>query len=153
MVLSPATAKTHVSRAMIKLGARDRAQLVVFAYQSGLVAPRAAGQAPGPLTSLSLPANPGKPAGRGPGRLAAGSCRSGLEIRIRNPDRRRALVSWSETRRGVPQAGHPSLGVVALGDDSGEAPTDASQWTPHALRHVVVHRSSSFSGHLIAGHH
>jgi DNA-binding NarL/FixJ family response regulator len=42
MVLSPATAKTHVSRAMIKLGARDRAQLVVFAYQAGLVTPRAA---------------------------------------------------------------------------------------------------------------
>jgi DNA-binding NarL/FixJ family response regulator len=38
--LSPATARTHVSRAMIKLGARDRAQLVVFAYQSGLVRPR-----------------------------------------------------------------------------------------------------------------
>ncbi|WP_156252722.1 response regulator [Pseudactinotalea terrae] len=37
LVLSPATARTHVSRAMIKLGARDRAQLVVFAYQSGLV--------------------------------------------------------------------------------------------------------------------
>jgi RNA polymerase sigma factor (sigma-70 family) len=34
--MSPATARTHVSRAMIKLGARDRAQLVVFAYQSGL---------------------------------------------------------------------------------------------------------------------
>jgi DNA-binding NarL/FixJ family response regulator len=47
LVLSPATAKTHVSRAMIKLGARDRAQLVVFAYQTGMVAPRAAGQAPG----------------------------------------------------------------------------------------------------------
>jgi DNA-binding NarL/FixJ family response regulator len=47
MVLSPATAKTHVSRAMIKLGARDRAQLVVFAYQAGLVSPRTAGQAPG----------------------------------------------------------------------------------------------------------
>ena len=43
MVLSPATVKTHVSRAMIKLGARDRAQLVVFAYQAGLIAPRAAG--------------------------------------------------------------------------------------------------------------
>ena len=42
MVLSPTTAKTHVSRAMIKLGARDRAQLVVFAYQAGLVTPRAA---------------------------------------------------------------------------------------------------------------
>jgi DNA-binding NarL/FixJ family response regulator len=40
MVLSPATAKTHVSRAMIKLGARDRAQLVVFAYQTGPVSPR-----------------------------------------------------------------------------------------------------------------
>ena len=40
LVLSPATAKTHVSRAMIKLGARDRAQLVVFAYQTGLVIPR-----------------------------------------------------------------------------------------------------------------
>jgi DNA-binding NarL/FixJ family response regulator len=36
LVMSPATARTHVSRAMIKLGARDRAQLVVFAYQSGL---------------------------------------------------------------------------------------------------------------------
>jgi DNA-binding NarL/FixJ family response regulator len=43
MVISPATAKTHVSRAMIKLGARDRAQLVVFAYQAGLVTPRASG--------------------------------------------------------------------------------------------------------------
>jgi DNA-binding NarL/FixJ family response regulator len=39
LVVSPATAKTHVSRAMIKLGARDRAQLVVFAYESGLVRP------------------------------------------------------------------------------------------------------------------
>jgi len=39
LVISPATAKTHVSRAMVKLGARDRAQLVVFAYESGLVRP------------------------------------------------------------------------------------------------------------------
>jgi DNA-binding NarL/FixJ family response regulator len=37
LVVSPATARTHVSRVMIKLGARDRAQLVVIAYQSGLV--------------------------------------------------------------------------------------------------------------------
>jgi DNA-binding NarL/FixJ family response regulator len=43
MVLSPTTTKTHVSRAMIKLGARDRAQLVVFAYQAGLVSPRSTG--------------------------------------------------------------------------------------------------------------
>jgi DNA-binding NarL/FixJ family response regulator len=39
LFVSPATAKTHVSRAMVKLGARDRAQLVVMAYESGLVAP------------------------------------------------------------------------------------------------------------------
>jgi DNA-binding NarL/FixJ family response regulator len=39
LVLSPATAKTHVSRAMVKLGVRDRAQLVVVAYQTGLVRP------------------------------------------------------------------------------------------------------------------
>lgn len=39
LVISPATARTHVSRAMVKLHARDRAQLVVFAYESGLVAP------------------------------------------------------------------------------------------------------------------
>lgn len=40
LVVSPFTAKTHVSRAMVKLGARDRAQLVVLAYESGLVTPR-----------------------------------------------------------------------------------------------------------------
>ncbi|MCX5040373.1 response regulator transcription factor [Streptomyces coelicoflavus] len=40
MVISPLTAKTHISRAMTKLCARDRAQLVVFAYQSGLVTVR-----------------------------------------------------------------------------------------------------------------
>jgi DNA-binding NarL/FixJ family response regulator len=39
LVVSPATAKTHVSRAMTKLATRDRAQLVVFAYESGLVLP------------------------------------------------------------------------------------------------------------------
>jgi DNA-binding NarL/FixJ family response regulator len=39
LYVSPMTAKTHVSRAMVKLGARDRAQLVVFAYESGLVRP------------------------------------------------------------------------------------------------------------------
>ncbi|SCL17084.1 two component transcriptional regulator, LuxR family [Micromonospora nigra] len=40
LVVSPLTAKTHVNRAMAKLGARDRAQLVVIAYRSGLVQPR-----------------------------------------------------------------------------------------------------------------
>jgi DNA-binding NarL/FixJ family response regulator len=43
LVVSPATAKTHVSRAMIKLAARDRAQLVVLAYETGLVRPGWAG--------------------------------------------------------------------------------------------------------------
>jgi DNA-binding NarL/FixJ family response regulator len=40
LVISPMTAKTHINRAMAKLQARDRAQLVVLAYESGLVAPR-----------------------------------------------------------------------------------------------------------------
>lgn len=40
LYLSPLTAKTHVNRAMTKLGARDRAQLVVLAYRAGLVRPR-----------------------------------------------------------------------------------------------------------------
>ncbi|MGV9559642.1 response regulator [Streptomyces sp. NPDC003401] len=40
LVISPSTAKTHINRAMAKLHARDRAQLVVLAYESGLVTPR-----------------------------------------------------------------------------------------------------------------
>jgi len=39
LVVSPSTAKTHVSRAMVKLQVRDRAHLVVLAYESGLVRP------------------------------------------------------------------------------------------------------------------
>jgi DNA-binding NarL/FixJ family response regulator len=39
MVITPVTAKTHVNRAMTKLGARDRAQLVILAYESGLIRP------------------------------------------------------------------------------------------------------------------
>lgn len=45
LFISPMTAKTHVSRAMTKLGARDRAQLVVYAYETGLVAPGWSGDA------------------------------------------------------------------------------------------------------------
>lgn len=41
--ISPATVKTHVGRVMAKLGAHDRAQLVVMAYESGLVVPRTGG--------------------------------------------------------------------------------------------------------------
>ncbi|MFD1536863.1 response regulator transcription factor [Nonomuraea guangzhouensis] len=39
LVLSPATAKTHVSRIMTKLGSRDRAQIVVLAYEAGMITP------------------------------------------------------------------------------------------------------------------
>jgi DNA-binding NarL/FixJ family response regulator len=39
LVISPDTVRTHISRAMVKLGARDRAQLVVFAYREGLQPP------------------------------------------------------------------------------------------------------------------
>ncbi|XVV09302.1 response regulator [Actinoplanes sp. CA-131856] len=44
MVISPVTAKTHVNRAMTKLHVRDRAQLVVVAYESGLVTPSSSGR-------------------------------------------------------------------------------------------------------------
>ena len=39
LVISPATVRTHVNRVMTKMAARDRAQLVVMAYEAGLVAP------------------------------------------------------------------------------------------------------------------
>ncbi len=45
MVISPLTAKTHVNRAMTKLHARDRAQLVVLAYESGLVVAQSSDEA------------------------------------------------------------------------------------------------------------
>jgi DNA-binding NarL/FixJ family response regulator len=48
LVVSIATAKTHVSRAMVKLGVRDRAQLVVLAYETGLVRPGWLDRASGP---------------------------------------------------------------------------------------------------------
>jgi DNA-binding CsgD family transcriptional regulator len=44
LVISPATAKTHVNRTMMKLNARDRAQLVIIAYETGLITP---GRQPG----------------------------------------------------------------------------------------------------------
>ena len=44
LVISPATAKTHVNRTMMKLSARDRAQLVIIAYETGLITP---GRKPG----------------------------------------------------------------------------------------------------------
>jgi DNA-binding NarL/FixJ family response regulator len=53
LVVSPATAKTHVSRAMVKLHARDRAKLVALAYETGFVVPRAPGAALSPLRRLS----------------------------------------------------------------------------------------------------
>ncbi len=53
LVVSPATAKTHVSRAMLKLHARDRAQLVVLAYQTRLVEPRRTGDDAAPTSLLA----------------------------------------------------------------------------------------------------
>jgi DNA-binding NarL/FixJ family response regulator len=54
LVVTPATAKTHVSRARRKLGARDRAQLVVYAYRTGLVS------APGAAASEDVAAEVGR---------------------------------------------------------------------------------------------
>src|ERR1041385_7319917 len=59
-------------------------------------------------------------------------------------------VSWSVALWRVLRAGQPSLRVVALGDDSGDALPDASQRALHVLRHVAVHGSSSVCGYLFA---
>ena len=56
LVVSLATAKTHVSRAMVKLDAHDRAKLVVFAYETGLVRPRNQHADQAGLTPTSAPA-------------------------------------------------------------------------------------------------
>ena len=75
--LSPLTAKTHVSRIMGKLGARDRAQLVITAYESGLVAPGAGRLSPGERargTAASGRSGPDGPPAAGQGR---GARRSG----------------------------------------------------------------------------
>lgn len=53
LVVTRATAKTHVSRARVKLRAPDRATLVVFAYETGLVVPRAAPPVRQPLSLAS----------------------------------------------------------------------------------------------------
>ncbi|GAB3209959.1 response regulator [Marinactinospora thermotolerans] len=49
LVVAPLTVKTHANRAMVKLGARDRAQLVVMAYQTGLARPRVPPLRAGPV--------------------------------------------------------------------------------------------------------
>ncbi len=53
LVLSPLTAKTHVSRIMVKLAAHDRAQLVIAAYEGGLVSASGEWPAPAPLPPTS----------------------------------------------------------------------------------------------------
>ena len=63
LVISPATAKTHVNRTMMKLNARDRAQLVVIAYETGLITP---GRTPG------LGGDGARRPGAGPGSLGNG---------------------------------------------------------------------------------
>ena len=78
LVVSPATAKTHVSRSMVKLGVRDRAQLVVLAYESGLVRPGLAvlTAAPGSMTRVGT-----RPAGYAARRTGSASrCRTTEQV-------------------------------------------------------------------------
>jgi hypothetical protein len=53
LIITVATAKTHVSRALRKVDARDRAQLVALAYETGLVHPRTQGMHPAPRVTLA----------------------------------------------------------------------------------------------------
>src|SRR5690348_13970780 len=105
------------------------------------------------LAGHMWPAEPGARAVQ-PGAWLGGPVYLGFgSIRIGNPVERGSQFSRSEMRWRVPQAGHTGLGVVALSDDSGDTPAEASQGALYALRHAVIHRSSSVSGHLFAGHH
>jgi NADPH-dependent ferric siderophore reductase/DNA-binding NarL/FixJ family response regulator len=93
LYVSPATAKTHVSRLLMKLQARDRAQLVMLAYETGLVTPgRRDGQRGRAVVSSSRDGpggagEPGRPRGRRRLALGAPSRMSGSE-RARTPLRR-----------------------------------------------------------------
>ena len=135
MVLSPATAKTHVSRAMIKLGARDRAQLVVFAYQAGLVTPkrreqqyaeriknqnrhieRSRGSTPGQTWLLTLTRGaarharaPARPAGTGTRASTSLGCEE-VEARLRYIEGENAMPADDITVKKI-----PAMGVVAIG--------------------------------------
>lgn len=63
----------------------------------------------------------------------------------------RVLLLLGQIRAGgVAQAGHPGLGMIALGDDGGDVSGDTGQWTPCAVRQGLVHRSSMVCGHLCA---
>jgi DNA-binding CsgD family transcriptional regulator len=77
LIISPATAKTHVSRAMGKLQVRDRAKLVALAYETGFVMP-------------SLP-----PTGTPPRRDPAGRACAEDHDRASGPSRRFLLRSWA----------------------------------------------------------
>ena len=73
LVVSPLTAKTHVSRAMIKLGARDRAQAVVLAYENGLAEPGPADRSLRPmLTERLTTRRPAFQNGRKAGQIGTG---------------------------------------------------------------------------------
>jgi len=76
LYLSPLTTKTHVSHIMTKLAARDRAQLVVIAYESGLVVPGTAGILPVTVSVSSGPHAPARPRAVAAARWSArASCR------------------------------------------------------------------------------
>ena len=90
LVVSPLTAKTHVNRAMTKLGARDRAQLVVIAYETGLVRP-----ARGALTASGAAVCGWEPRRAGWGR----------PLRVGRTGRRLLVLGASMFRRRVMKSG------------------------------------------------
>ena len=135
LVISPATVRTHVSRAMLKLGARDRAQLVVFAIESGLQ----------DRPVLTRPADPARPRGTGARGTDGGPWTSRRRPRTRarrhagGPARRPAEPSARGRTGSSAPGGRPRAGSAGRrhAPDAAGAGRDVVRARPVRLRRVA----------------
>ena len=134
MFLSPLTVKTHVLRAMAKVGARDRAQLVVVAYESGRGAARLGAEAGSERSARDAPA------GRRRRRGAAGERGGAVDGRPPDTTRRSSCSARSPPWRRTPSAG-AGAGVPDPGSCSSRSSGSASSRCASSSARVVVART------------